>query len=845
MDHRLELLEALREGATLVTPNNRLSAELLSLYCQTYKANHSYVEKPACFPFQTYLQKLYQREIINNPETEYPVLLSPKQQYLLWVDIIQSAENGLVLHHGLIQEVSEAWNRCQRWQLDLNHPFFSLTPQTSQFQIWANQFQARIDVLQAISEEQLIAFFLQQKIAIQGDMTIIWFCFEEYTPAQLCFQEYLRAKGANIIHRDLKLSCPSAFLYKADEEETEYEELISWISQRLKAKDKRIGVIVPDLQNKAEGLQRLLQLRIPELDFNISLGKPLSDFPIISHALSWLKLKTTTICKQEAHLLLYSPFLAFSEQEKIARLQCLHSCPALSEKTSSLSFLLMALKISAPKLAALLSNIKPYPERAAVNEWIETFSQRLEILGFPGEYSLSSESYQCYMRFLSLFDEFRELGFVTPMMDRQDALEAFETIARISIFQTKTTTSPLQILGLLEATGCVFDSLWVSNMSNECLPQKTKLSAFIPARLQRELAMPHACPNRELSLASKMIARLKASATISIIFSYPCLTADKPNLPSPLIASLPPYKPLAFEKTFIATLIALEPYKEDYRHPLGKDEKIRGGTALLGNQAKCPFRAFATHRLHPQKAIAQSDGLNPIERGKIVHKIMEELWKELKNQQTLRSMPSAALESLIQSIIENALKPYQPIHQHSFPPLVQAVEKKRLSYLIKASFEWEKTRPPFKVEAVEKGFSIEIQGHIYQLRVDRLDTDALGNKWVIDYKSALPATLPWKEERPREPQLLLYALVDDKINTLVFASLKEGKLQIKGLSEQPAESDGITSIKANETWAEYCNEWQQQINQLALEYQAGYCPPKPLSPAICQQCDFQALCRYE
>jgi ATP-dependent helicase/nuclease subunit B len=841
MSKQDRLFSFLNEGATVITPNNRLSSELLSLYA----TRGGFVqEKPACIPYQVFLQNTLKKHSFLHPATPPPILLTPQQIRHLWRQTLM--KQGVAVNPGLIEEIHEAWSRCQRWQVDINHASFSYTTETRMFQEWAQHFQTALESLSAITDDQLVNFFINHETHFE-ETTIIWYCFDDYTPEQQALQHYLQAHGCAIEHLDVgypheSTSCPETFrLCAADDEETEYQQLINWVKERLGRGDNRIGVVVPDLESQGLPLQRLLQQHFPSSLFNISLGQSLNEFSLISHALCWLSLDGETLSNQQARLLLYSPFIGYSQTEMEARAVQLHECAALQEATIDQSVFINELGATTPKLIKLLTTLVKYPTDASIKEWIALFTKRLKHLGFPGEYPLSSASFQCYQRFQSLLDEFRQLGLITEQLSQNQALAAFETLTATTIFQPQKKTTTLQILGLLEASGCSFDSLWVTRLTDECLPQKTKLSAFIPVTLQHEKQMPHACPARELTLATKIIERLKKNP--NGVFSYARLSKDKPNLPCPLLTDLPPFDIVTLAKTEFKSI--LENYSEDYQLPVLNQENAKGGTALLANQAKCPFRAFAAHRLHIKKEIAISDGPNALERGKIIHKVMEVLWQTLKDQRTLLNLTSNELDNIISDAIQVALKPYTHLRKHSFSTVIQSIEMSRLCRLVHACLEWEKKRPPFVVESLEQAFSHEIAGMSFNVRIDRLDKVEGDKKWVIDYKSSPPKSLPWKEDRPREPQLLLYALLDETINTVLFAGLKEGQLTCKGLSEESLELAGISMLKKDTVWAREREHWREQLQALAEEYRQGYCPPNPATPSICQQCDYQSLCRYK
>jgi probable DNA repair protein len=838
MSDQSRLFSLLKQGATVITPNNRLSNHLLTSFSRAQTGDVH--EKPRCLPYQMFLQESFRQHEYQNPQAKLPVLVSPQQLRYLWTQIL-SQSLGEPLNMGLIDEVQEAWRRCQTWQLTSDHPAFSLTPQTRQFQEWAKQLQITLRNEALITSEELVDFFLQQRTQFQAT-TIVWYCFDDYTPQQQSLQRYLKEQGCTLEFMDLPEKKVSVSLDKAEDEDDERLQLAYWLQDRLEAGDKRIAVVVPDLQSQAQVLQRFLQRHVPPTFFDISLGQALIEFPLVAHALSWLGLSGQTLTNQRACLLLSSPYLGDSKSELSERAQALQDCTVLQEQTIDYSQFVSQIGRFAPKLARLLGSLDAYPQQATVADWVSLFRTRLQHLGFPGEYGLNSATYQCYHRFLNLFEEFNQLAMLTSILTQEQALSAIETLARNTIFQTQKSESRIQILGLLEASGCVFDSLWMMGATDECLPQKTRLSAFIPVALQREYLMPHASPDRELALATTIVERLKNSSNLCV-FSYPCLSKDKPNLPSPLLHGLESYE--AQNRLPEQTATCLELFEDTYDIPFATNEKLSASSSMLGNQAKCPFRAFASHRLHARKGTSPTDGPNQMERGQIIHKVMELIWQEIKTQQQLLSLSTQALDELIQRAITLALEPYGRLRKHSFPKAIQTVETERLQRLAHVCLDWERQRPAFEVEALEKSFTLELSGITFNLRLDRLDRVAGDKKWVIDYKTTLPASLPWKEEeRPKDPQLLLYSLLDERINTLLFSELKEGRIQCKGLTDEAYELEGLASLKEGESWGEQREQWRNLLSALADEYRRGYCPPQPVSSSVCQQCDYQSLCRY-
>ncbi|HHT9843222.1 TPA: PD-(D/E)XK nuclease family protein [Legionella pneumophila] len=833
-----ELYNLLSQGAVVITPNNRLSGAILQNYF-TYCSRKT-ITKPMCLPFNTFLVNSFEQVKFQKPDLEHPILLNSSQCQHLWRKLIKS-HPSIIYTEGLLKTIMQAWEYCEQWQLTPEAPAFHYTPQTQQFQQWWQSFNKTLKEISAIHQHQLIPYLLDSNY--QGlAKTVVWMCFDDFNPQQLSLQNYLNAQGVIQYGYDLKENQETPEVFSAKDKKTEYQELMTWLEKKIQQGKKQIGVVVPNLEQESSVLQRILRDCFEPNLFNISLGKPLSAFHLISHALIWLSLDHNLLNNHQAALLLQSPYLGKAKDEFLQRSDYLQESKLLQDQSFPTKLFIEDIAYHTPKLAELLKNMNFYPEKTTLDEWIELFQERLNGIGFPGDYVLNSEDYQCFNRFTMIFDEFRQLSLISSHLTKTEAFETLKQLIDNTIFQPQKSNSPIQILGLLEASGCEFDSLWVMGLTDRCLPQQTRLSPFIPFELQRELGMPHSIPARELQYAKQILQRLQRGS-METVFSYPQFDDDTPNLPCSLIIHYPAYlsRP-ADNKTNVQS--CLVPLEENYEVSVKPDESISGGTSLLSNQAKCPFKALAQHRLKANPVLKTTDGMDDKEKGQLIHKILELLWQRLENQEHLIKLKPAELERFIDQAIQGALNPIRQRHSQAFPDLVANVEYMRLKRIILSYLEWEKQRPPFKITGLEENHSINLAGLDFKVRVDRLDE--VGNKqWVIDYKSTLPGGKPWNEERPMEPQLLLYALLNEQINTLLLIQLKTGKIKLSGFSEEKWDTKEINTLKEDESWEDYRQRWLEQLTHLAEEIKSGYCSPRPQNLNICQRCDFQNLCRFQ
>ncbi|MDX2346688.1 MAG: PD-(D/E)XK nuclease family protein [Legionella sp.] len=826
------ILQAMRNGATVITPNNRLSEQLLGQYLET--SQYKTLPKPSCFAYPAFLREQFKQYTQNNTTSTHPRLLSAAHIQALWRKIL-STDAQLDASQNLLNTIHQAFVICENWQVALPHKDFQATPQTELFESVRFQFLNALKALDAITEHQLAAHVITHQIR-PNTQHILWVCFDDYTPVQKALQTQFNQLNITQTHIELDNIQSLSHQCIANDKQDEYTRILDFINTHL---PKRIGIIVPNLNQEAPQLQRYLKQYFKDDLFDFSLGKPLADYPLIAHALQWLKLNLFEINHHEIKLLLHSPYLTCAEENHDTRAHALHHIPLLQERTLSFETFKYALKHATPQLFHALDALTPYPKQATPRQWAELFLKRLKQLGYPGEKPLNSIQYQCFERFVLLFDELATLSLIHPVMNAKSALEAFQDLTKFCIFQPEKQTAPINILGLLEASGCEFDAIWLCNATHQTLPSKAHLNAFIPITLQREQNMPYAHAKREYELAEKRIHRLKQSAE-TLVFSYPARLNDIPTQASPLIIDLPLYSHTPIKPQ---SKLALIQSNEIYQLPFTSLDSIKGGSSRLVNQALCPFRAFAAHRLHATAPPDITDGPDASIRGQVIHHVLEQLWRLLGSQKALLNQSTEMLDEKINQAIHTALIPLQKNKPHSFPKLVQSIEQERLKRLVHAALHWDKTRDAFKIEALEASFTLTLGALLFRVRLDRLDSLSSGEKWLIDYKSRIPSPLPFDEERPESPQLLLYALLDNQIRGLLFLELKKGHVACRGFAEDAKNITGIKSLKPDENWSSYQHLWHERLTLLADEFHQGFCPPKPKKTSTCQTCSFHSLCR--
>ncbi|MCC5791675.1 MAG: PD-(D/E)XK nuclease family protein [Legionellaceae bacterium] len=833
-----EFLQALPKDTWVITPNRRLSQHLQTLWANQYAA--SILCLPRFIPYPELLNALYQCLREQDYQNPHPQPLNQFQFYALMTQVVEHQYpqwfNANLVHH-----LIDTWNRCENWAIAIEEPLFSTTRQTQLFYQCAQQIKQELRSLAAISQAEIAGYLLQLQHQLTPPFhSLICYGFDDWSPRQTQVLDWLKRAGVQVYQRDIQSSPAPRLLLTARDEQEEQAQCLAW----LKAKhhpDRQLAVVIPDLTDKADAFSRLMLRHFPAEQCNISLGKPLLDYPITGQALCGLGLhRHSIINKREMHLLLLSPFIGDNSEEMTARSSLLESEPFMRHRQMTLSVFIALCRPKAPKLAQRLTALTEFPEQASPYQWAQYFDERLTAMGFPGDSALNSTAYQTYQRLSEALNDFRSLSLIQRQYTHAEALQSLRQLLQQIIFQPQASPQAcIHLYGLLEAEGIPFDGIWISGLSDTVLPQAVRYSPFIPIPLQQQHQMPHASMERERKLAHIIIDRFHR-ASPEVICSYPANSGDRPNLVSPILCDAAAYAGAALPHS---ERQHLDRWSEQYAIALTREESLRGGSAILAQQAKCPFKAFAKYRLGCNPPIPTQESIESRDQGTLIHRIMELIWKKLQSQAALIACSDSQKHQLVHDACQQALAEFKRQHNGTDSEFSLAIEQQRLSQLALSCLQQDEQRPPFTVHSLESVHHYPIGEQQIRLKIDRLDMDETGSKWLIDYKSSIPSPLPWNQERPEEPQLLLYALIDEHIHTLSYLQLKTVQVSYKGLSTTNHAISGISLPKPS--WQECRQQWQVAIQNLQQEFAQGYCPPQPIKDSICSSCEYSGLCRFK
>ncbi len=896
----LDRVQALAAGATIITPNRRLALHLKNEYDAAQAHGGKSVWPSAdVLPYGAFLERTWQELVLAGPGVLGALLLSSQQEIALWETVVESSRYaGILLNpSAAARGARDAWLAQHAFCMDdapHRAAWEAVNDDAAAYLEWRRVYAERLRSAGWIDSAQLPAAIADALTAGAPPRTrhLLRAGYADYTPQQQRLFEALAMRGCVI--EDMPV-VPRALPNTAkrvacDDSEAEFKIVAARVRELLVAHGDAlprltIGVVVPELSACRAAVMRVFEDALEPLRvttpgvttaglFNCSLGLPLTSYPVVFIGFFVLKLAGGELSLNEAGALLRSPFLGGAESELTARALTDAELRARGRKRVTPGALLLAAQRHAPRLAALLEQWLNTARaarglRQPPSAWSASLLSLLSGMGWPGERTLDSAEFQTFEKFRDVISGLSALDPLRPRLTLAEVLSVLRRQAADTVFQPEASDAPVQILGTLESMGLSFDALFVTGLAGEAWPVAPRPNPFLPMALQRALDVPHASAQWELNFSRRMTKAWRGAAP-AVTFTWPQREGERALTMSPLIDEIidesidqsaaglvfaPPLRLLRdalFDARRVETL-------DDWRAPaLTAPMLVGGGTAVFQNQAACPFRAYAIHRLGASALEDGADGLDPRERGSLAHQALSLLWREIGSQAALLALDEAALTQKTRGAVDAAVDALCRARPDIMTEAFAALERSRLTALLLRLAALEKSRTPFEVVACEQQRAIEIGGVQLNARLDRVDALADGSRVILDYKTGLAHIGAWLTDRPDEPQLPLYAVsgdadggADADVAGVAFVQLRAREVAFKGLTRDENVLPAVATLAASKnlsveyaSWPALLAAWRNVLEQLARDFLAGNAAVTPKRfPQTCEYCALGALCR--
>lgn len=858
--------QPLRTGIWLV-PTERLRRTLLTAEWNEQEARGVRVaQMPVVL-----LPEHFAADYAMQSDREQPCL-PPGGDAVFWMDAASELDPGIdpARAHALAGLAEEAFALECAWELATTDPSGEVSEDVAQYLKLRTAFLKRL----AEAGFEPRARLLQNLVADlesgafgQAHGLLAFHGFDECTPLERRLARAWESRGGRFCEIPVETRPQAACrAWAFPDREAEIYAAAQFARRSLiENPEQKIGVIVIGLERLRQRVRAIFDdvLAPPRLTgnpgpverpYNLSLGEPLSHYPLIETALDILEAAAMSRSPLTWSRLLRSPYWGDPSRDGLLRFAADRSwreqgrngdtgLDLASRVEPCPDFFRRAWQRTGERLAC--SGLE---QRQSLAHWIELWSGLLEDFGWPGAQTLDSVEYQTHAAWNETLEEVASLGSLPQSWSFRDFHLLVTEALRSRLFQPETPPCPIEIMGPLETAGLSFDRIWVIGAEAHSWPPEPHPHPFLPYALQRAHHLPHASSQREFQFNQKLLIRWQHSCQ-ELVVSSTRREDDRDLDPSPLIAHWPapelqPSERCGFRRTAPGRACALEvvAFTEPVARPAGE---IKGGIRYLKDQATCPFQGFATHRLRAEPLPPWQFGFDARMRGLLLHAMLERIFKKLHTYQPNAWNP-ARIETTITQAVETTL---------CETPVAGPLERVLRDTLRPSLTEWlctwfldhESTRQDhFEIET-EARTTITLGGLQFACRADRIDQKSDGTLVIIDYKTGQPPSIRhWEEGHLTEPQLPVYALAWPETRAVLVACLKPERMGYTGLVAEPNLLPKSRRIEAVAHWEALQRHWREELERLAHEIEAGRNDLEPYQEGAslpCDRCPYPALCR--
>ncbi len=776
-------------------------------------------------------------------------VLSADEALLVWRGLLDAdADLELFDRHSLAESAYEAHALLTGWGLPVDAA--SDVEETRRFLQWRRRY---LETLRSRSWVDLVQYRERVFGWIERGFgrlpaSMVFAGFDAPSPQVRRLRSLLTTRGVAVNdHLPEKDAAERLQACPAKDAEAECRAAAAWALERLQAAPgTRLGIVVADLEARRRLLTPILdELLAPAAlengcdalpaPYNLSLGLPLLQHGLVSTAIALLRILAMPqgLMPDELGALLLRPYWSadLAEADLRARIDAaLRERPG--QKVALTAGVRLAHALAEADRPQLTKHLRALADAQAnvksarrPSEWAVQFRETLGAVGWPGERTLSSTEFQARAAFLEVLERFARLDEVLGALRAGAAVSELQRLCADKIFQPKTPGDPpLQVLGMLEASGAAFDALWVMGMNDDCWPPPARPNPLLSAEVQRRHATPAASAEIQAVFAQSLHADLLRTAP-EIIFSYAEKEGDRELRPSPLIAGIA----VSPAPTFTTDVSSIKPeFLDDaLAPPVAEGEQVSGGSSLLKAQALCPAWAFYRYRLGAKALQSPAEGLDAKTRGTLVHATLEAFWQSISTLVNLLALSDAAQQQQLVAAVETALVRLESELGEALTPTLRDLETNRLLRLCGEWLRAEGTRTaPFTVQACEERHTVSLGRLKIHLVIDRIDLLAAdGRRVVIDYKTGGKLDVKhWLKERILEPQLPLYAALvlaepgQTEVAAVAFAKVRRGECSFVGLA---AQEGLLPDVSGRDDWSSLLAEWKSKLLALADEIQRG------------------------
>ena len=439
-------------GNVIICATSRLVRAQYELWIQAMRERDCQAwETPAVYTWHTWLDKQSARFTADGDGA----LLSRDQAFALWERVIRDHDRGyseLTLLH-VPQAVRAAWDSwvlSREWEIDEDAMLQTGDRDTRTFVDWCHAYRAQISAngwLDPVTVGAQLNPGTPGFTRLPSRMT--WIGFDRLSPGQSGMIERLRAGGVAVTIEGAaregdggKVAHEAINGLEFGTVDAELTAALRHARRKIEENSRhRIAIIVPQLNLQLAQVEYLaksifypgvspLSFEQDTRTYHISLGRPLSEHPMLHTALLTLNLLGSEIEVERAVSWILSSWVHGAGDEMPQRAMCAHRLRRKNFRRVSVDYLkefVSSQDGSRPEalvqhLENMVTAYGALPRRASPRKWARLFDEWLTVSGWPGDEELAAHEFQLLKAWQHELDRLASLNAVHGELELNTAL---------------------------------------------------------------------------------------------------------------------------------------------------------------------------------------------------------------------------------------------------------------------------------------------------------------------------------------------------------------------------------------------------------------------------------------
>ncbi len=420
----------------------------------------------------------------------------------------------------------------------------------------------------------------------------------------------------------------------------------------------------------------------------------------------------------------------------------------------------------------------------------------------------------------------------------------------------------IQVMGALDARGLFFERLWIVGLTEEAFPQPVRDIAFISPGEARGI---QGCNTEsQWHFASRLFPKLLA-ASGEIVITRHSFSDSEVVPPSPFWRGVETREEYTFWEDSRGWWVRSEVYRQAlvgiskpsrwllppnvFPDPVPLEEI---SVSQLESILSCPFKFLSEMVLCLTPLDEEFIGLHPLERGSLLHKVLEKFVKYVVAHSV--DLHSDEARNLLEKISRDTISkqgdsPFYDLELERWLDREKGlltrwleIEKKRLDN----GYTWTMAEVPFSGLKLGK---IELKG-----RIDRIDSKDDGSLMCLEYKTGMIPAAKNVFDFMTQPQLPSYLLaIKRKLAGRMGIHENSGNEPLRILAGYVSlKRAGEVEVKEykpkNESWESFFRRWEEWVLEridpvISGVFEASPVPsPEEIKKTPCNFCPFDLLC---